>query len=58
MPLLSGQVMLSDRKSEVERPRLRTRGRSGREVEMDADEVEPVASESAALWCSPSVLGV
>jgi hypothetical protein len=50
--------MLSDRKSEVERPRLRTRGRSGREVEVDADEVEPVASESAALWCSPSVLGV
>ena len=31
-----GQVMLSDRKLEVERPRLRTRGRQGREVEVPA----------------------
>lgn len=31
-----GQVMLSDRKLEVERPRLRTRGRTGREVEVPA----------------------
>ena len=31
-----GQVMLSDRKLEVERPRLRTRGRAGREVEVPA----------------------
>ena len=32
----AGQVMLSDRKLEVERPRLRTRGRTGREVEIPA----------------------
>jgi len=32
----AGQVMLSDRKLEVERPRLRTRGRAGREVEVPA----------------------
>jgi len=32
----AGQVMLSDRKLEVERPRLRTRGRAGREVEIPA----------------------
>ena len=31
-----GQVMLSDRKLEVQRPRLRTRGRQGREVEVPA----------------------
>ena len=31
-----GQVMLSDRKLEVQRPRLRTRGRAGREVEVPA----------------------
>jgi len=31
-----GQVMLSDRKLEVEKPRLRTRGRPGREVEVPA----------------------
>ena len=31
-----GQVMLSDRKLEVHRPRLRTRGRAGREVEVPA----------------------
>jgi transposase-like protein len=31
-----GQVMLSDRKLEVERPGLRTRGRPGREVEIPA----------------------
>jgi len=31
-----GQVMLSDRKLEVERPRLRTRGRASREVEVPA----------------------
>ena len=31
-----GQVMLSDRKLEVERPRLRTRGRQGHEVEVPA----------------------
>jgi transposase-like protein len=31
-----GQVMLSNRKLEVERPRLRTRGRPGREVEVPA----------------------
>jgi transposase-like protein len=31
-----GQVMLGDRKLEVERPRLRTRGRRGREVEIPA----------------------
>jgi putative transposase len=34
----SGQVMLSDRRLEVERPRLRTRGRHGREVEVPAYE--------------------
>jgi len=32
----AGQVMLSDRKLEVQRPRLRTRGRAGREVEVPA----------------------
>jgi transposase-like protein len=32
----AGQVLLSDRKQEVERPRLRTRGRTGREVEIPA----------------------
>jgi putative transposase len=32
----SGQVMLSDRKLEVQRPRLRRRGRPGREVEVPA----------------------
>jgi transposase-like protein len=32
----SGQVMLGDRKLEVERPRLRTRGSRGREVEIPA----------------------
>ena len=32
----AGQVMLSERKLEVERPRLRTRGRAGREVEIPA----------------------
>jgi putative transposase len=32
----AGQVMLSDRKLEVQRPRLRTRGRTGREVEVPA----------------------
>jgi hypothetical protein len=31
-----GQVMLSDRKLEVQRPRLRTRGQAGREVEVPA----------------------
>ena len=31
-----GQVMLSDRKLEVERPRLRSKGRSGQEVEVPA----------------------
>ena len=31
-----GQVMLSDRKLEVQKPRLRTRGRPGREVEVPA----------------------
>ena len=31
-----GRVMLSDRKLEVQRPRLRTRGRAGREVEVPA----------------------
>jgi transposase-like protein len=31
-----GQVMLSDRKLEVQRPRLRTRGRPGQEVEVPA----------------------
>jgi putative transposase len=31
-----GQVMLSNRKLEVEKPRLRTRGRTGREVEVPA----------------------
>ena len=31
-----GQVMLSDRKLEVQRPRLRKRGRPGREVEVPA----------------------
>jgi hypothetical protein len=33
-----GQVMLSDRKLEVQRPRLRRRGRPGREVEVPAYE--------------------
>ena len=33
-----GQVMLTDRRLEVERPRLRTRGRHGREVEVPAYE--------------------
>ena len=32
----AGQVMLSDRKLEVDRPRLRTRGRAGQEVEIPA----------------------
>jgi putative transposase len=32
----AGQVMLSERKLEVERPRLRTRGRTGREIEIPA----------------------
>jgi len=32
----AGQVLLSDRKLEVERPRLQTRGRTGREVEIPA----------------------
>jgi putative transposase len=31
-----GQLMLSDRKLEVQRPRLRTRGQAGREVEVPA----------------------
>ena len=32
----AGQVMLSDRKIQVERPRLRTKGRGGKEVEIPA----------------------
>jgi transposase-like protein len=53
-----GQIMLGDRKLEVERPRLRTRGRRGREVEIPAYTAMQNGSAMSARMLEIAMLGV
>jgi transposase-like protein len=53
-----GQVMLSDRKLEVQRPRLRRRGRSGREVEVPAHEAMHNGKQMGARMLEIAMRGV
>jgi transposase-like protein len=53
-----GQVMLSDRKLEVQRPRLRTRGRPGREVEVPAYQAMRNGQQMGARMLDIAMRGV
>jgi transposase-like protein len=53
-----GQVMLSDRKLEVQRPRLRTRGRPGREVEVPAYQAMRNGQQMGARMLEIAMRGV